>query len=400
MTGDIPQPNEFLSGSSSGAAPDREDNPATTPGGLDDGVVFDLTIKRTRRSPAPVSVDRDVDLDQGGIEAESGDDESEMTVADENDPDMPNVIDEFETETANPERETDMGDEVEPETPPETEPDLVLETEPDTDFEIEPEIDLGYLTPRAQVYLKAIGDRVLVILPPPLDRLDSVAELTWQEIQQQLSQRLNAGERFWSPDARVTLVVGDRLIDNTQLQDLEETLAHNDLALSRVQTNRRETAIAAVTAGYSVDQQALQRRVATDNPSLSAIDSTPAPLALAEPLYMRTTVRSGIEVRHPGSVIVFGDVNPGGSIIADGDIIVWGKLRGLVHAGANGNARSIVAALQMEPTQIRITDTVARVPSQNSDRFYPEVAYVTRQGIRISRAEDFPRQAIRAGIGS
>jgi septum site-determining protein MinC len=115
---------------------------------------------------------------------------------------------------------------------------------------------------------------------------------------------------------------------------------------------------------------------------------------------MRTTVRSGIEVRHPGSVIVFGDVNPGGSIIADGDIIVWGKLRGLVHAGANGNARSIVAALQMEPTQIRITDTVARAPSQNPDRFYPEVAYVTRQGIRISRAEDFPRQAARIGLGS
>ena len=259
---------------------------------------------------------------------------------------------------------------------------------------------MGHLTPRAQVYLKAIGDRVLVILPTPMDRLDSVIELTWQEVQQQLSQRLNAGERFWSPDARVTLIVGDRLLDNTQLQDLEETLADNDLALSRVQTSRRETAIAAVTAGYSVDQQALQQRVITDNPSQSEIDRTPASLALAEPLYMRATVRSGVEVRHPGSIIVFGDVNPGASIVADGDIIVWGKLRGLVHAGANGNAQSIVAALQMEPTQIRITDTVARAPSQNPDRFYPEVAYVTRQGIRISRAEDFPRQAVRIGLGS
>ena len=281
-----------------------------------------------------------------------------------------------------------------------------LEVDPDVDPEVDSELDLGYIMPRAQVYLKALNDRVLVILPPPLDRLDSVAELTWQEIRQQLSQRLNAGERFWMPEARVTLIVGDRLLDNPQLQDLEETLADNDLALSRVQTNRRETAIAAVTAGYSVDQQALRPHAASDQTADAVdrangttIESTPSPFALAEPLYMRTTVRSGVEVRHPGSVIVFGDVNPGGSIIADGDIIVWGKLRGLVHAGANGNGQAIVAALQMEPTQIRITDTVARVPSQNPDRFYPEVAYVTRQGIRISRAEDFPRQAARLGLG-
>ncbi|NJN60642.1 MAG: hypothetical protein HC795_03065, partial [Coleofasciculaceae cyanobacterium RL_1_1] len=171
------------------------------------------------------------------------------------------------------------------------------ETVPDRTTDIDPDIDLGSIVPRDQVYLKVIGDRVFVILPLPVDELDAVIGLTWQEVQQQLSLRLNSGERFWSPEARVTLIAGNRFLDNSQLQDLEETLAHYDLALSRVQTSRRETAIAAVTAGYSVDQQALQQRVITDNPSQSEIDRTPASLALAEPLYMRTTVRSGVEVR-------------------------------------------------------------------------------------------------------
>ncbi|MGD1901926.1 MAG: septum site-determining protein MinC [Geitlerinemataceae cyanobacterium] len=265
-------------------------------------------------------------------------------------------------------------------------PDFAPEDGDEAEFDFEPE--LADVEVRDRVYLRAAGDRVLVVLPPPLDRLD-IADFTWQEIGHQLSQRLKGGERFWSPDTRVTLVVGDRLLDNTQLQDLEETLADSDLALSRVQTGRRETAIAAATAGYSVEQRAL--RASRPDPALAS-SAAPAISTLAEPLYLRTTVRSGVEVRHPGTAIVFGDVNPGGTIVADGDIVVWGKLRGLVHAGAKGNVRAIVAALQMEPTQIRIADTVARVSPQNVDRFHPEVAYVTRQGIRISRAEDFSRQ--------
>jgi len=339
------------------------------------------------------------DFDQAG-NAETDLSESGLDV----DSDLDSDLDSDVNLEANPETDTGTDTEIGAGTDPDLDVILVDPFDPvnSVDPEVDSELDLGYITPRPQVYLKALDDRVLVILPPPLDRQDSVAELTWQEIRQQLSQRLNAGERFWPSEARVTLILGDRLLDNPQLQDLEETLADNDLALSRVQTSRRETAIAAVTAGYSVDQQALRPEVASDRATDAAdqtdgagIEPSPSPFALTEPLYMRTTVRSGVEVRHPGSVIVFGDVNPGGSIIANGDIIVWGKLRGLVHAGANGNGQAIVTALQMEPTQIRITDTVARVPSQNPDRFYPEVAYVTDQGIRISRAEDFPRQATR-----
>ena len=104
------------------------------------------------------------------------------------------------------------------------------------------------------------------------------------------------------------------------------------------------------------------------------------------------TLRSGSEIRHDGSVIVMGDMNPGSSVIADGDILVWGKLRGTVHAGAGGNAGSVVMATQMQPSQIRIADFVARGPSNVPAQFLPEVAYVTPQGkISITQAQQFTR---------
>jgi septum site-determining protein MinC len=81
-------------------------------------------------------------------------------------------------------------------------------------------------------------------------------------------------------------------------------------------------------------------------------------------------------------------LNPGGSVIARGDILVWGRLRGVVHAGSEGNLKSVILALQMEPALIRIANLVARGPEKPPAKFYPEVAYITNKGIRIARASD------------
>jgi septum site-determining protein MinC len=103
------------------------------------------------------------------------------------------------------------------------------------------------------------------------------------------------------------------------------------------------------------------------------------------------TVRSGVEIRHSGTVVVLGDLNPGGSVVANGDILVWGRLRGVAHAGASGNSKCLIMALQMEPTQLRIADFVARAPTNVPSQVYPEIAYVTPEGIRITKAADFSK---------
>jgi septum site-determining protein MinC len=74
-------------------------------------------------------------------------------------------------------------------------------------------------------------------------------------------------------------------------------------------------------------------------------------------------------------VVVVGDVNAGAQIIAGGNIVVWGKLRGTVHAGAMGDDQTIVCALDLAPTQLRIGKHIARSPEgRRRRRIPPEVA--------------------------
>jgi septum site-determining protein MinC len=232
--------------------------------------------------------------------------------------------------------------------------------------------------PNQQVRLKSEGGRLLLLLPPETEA--SSTALSWTDLWQQLKQRLSAGERFWQPNTAVHLIARDRLLDVRQLQSIEEALTEFQLQLKRVYTSRRQTAVAAVTNGYSVEQH---------TPVAHLNQPAETGQALADPLYIQSTVRSGMEIRHPGTVVILGDVNPGSSIIADGDVMVWGNLRGVAQAGASGNTRCVIVALRMEPTQLRIADLVARAPEKPPTQYHPEVAYVTSEGIRIAKVVDF-----------
>jgi septum site-determining protein MinC len=243
-----------------------------------------------------------------------------------------------------------------------------------------------------QVRFKTEGGRLLLILPPEAESSGSNGPQAsnWPDMWQQMQLRLNAGERFWQPNTEVHLVAQDRLLDARQLQALADTLAEAQLLLARVHTTRRQTAVAAAAAGYSVEQ--------LSSPAALMPSRIAPAVPMADALYLETTIRSGVEVRHPGTVVLMGDVNPGGVIVADGDILIWGRLRGLAHAGAGGKTECVIMALQMEPTQIRIGDFLARAPEPPPGQLYPEVAYVSAQGIRITRAADFSRTQLLSKI--
>lgn len=78
------------------------------------------------------------------------------------------------------------------------------------------------------------------------------------------------------------------------------------------------------------------------------------------------TLRAGFRGEYPGSVIVLGDVNPGAEVVAGGDVIVIGALRGLAHAGQGGHSDAIVWARPIASPQLRIGDAVARAPEGSS----------------------------------
>jgi septum site-determining protein MinC len=91
-------------------------------------------------------------------------------------------------------------------------------------------------------------------------------------------------------------------------------------------------------------------------------------------------------LRHPGHIVVIGDVNPGAQLIAGGDIIVWGKLQGLAHAGALGDSNAVVCALLFMPGIIKIADATRSQAPGSPKRVqpkFPEMAVLDEQEIRI-----------------
>jgi septum site-determining protein MinC len=89
----------------------------------------------------------------------------------------------------------------------------------------------------------------------------------------------------------------------------------------------------------------------------------------------------------PGSpVLLLGDVNPGARISAAGHVLVWGRLRGIAHAGVSGNREARIVALQLRPLQLRIADVVARGPEGLPPPGLAEQALLVEGEIRIDPA--------------
>jgi septum site-determining protein MinC len=93
--------------------------------------------------------------------------------------------------------------------------------------------------------------------------------------------------------------------------------------------------------------------------------------------FVNGTLRSGQVVNYPGNIVIMGDVNPGALIKASGNIVVLGTLRGVAHAGIDGNLDSVVAAYNLQPTQLRIGQVIGRPPDSGMKKSkVPEVAKV------------------------
>jgi len=93
--------------------------------------------------------------------------------------------------------------------------------------------------------------------------------------------------------------------------------------------------------------------------------------------FYRGTVRNGQRISYEGNIVIIGDVNPGGEVVAGGNIMVFGALRGMAHAGVSGNHKAIVAAFSLQPTQLRIGSIITRPPEGNAEKpSYPELACI------------------------
>jgi septum site-determining protein MinC len=205
------------------------------------------------------------------------------------------------------------------------------------------------------VQIKGIREGLLVI----------AGDGDWEEVRGSLLDELDRQSGFLK-GARVALDVGSHVLKAVDLGALRDALSEREVILWAVLSNSLTTEQTAQTLGLAtrLSKPRLERETRPLDTSVQSGEKA---------VLVRRTLRSGYSLQFPGHVVVIGDVNPGAEVIASGDVLVWGRLRGMVHAGAEGNEDAIVCALDLIPTQLRIAGQIAITP-QRRGKPQPEMA--------------------------
>ena len=216
-------------------------------------------------------------------------------------------------------------------------------------------------------------------------QIDPAAD--WAEVLIRMDAYLRRSADFFQ-GGQVALSVGPRQLTVEQIGRASQVLTRYGIRLWAVESQNEWTAQAATAYGVSatlVDQAPSQEAVLAAIAEEEADETTFINYDDQLPLLHRGSLRSGQDLRHLGPILLIGDVNPGASVISGSDVYIWGRLRGVAHAGAMGNDWSVICALDLEPTQLRIGQQIAVSPnkqgvvrrwfSRSSER-KPEIARV------------------------
>ncbi len=206
------------------------------------------------------------------------------------------------------------------------------------------------------IVIKGVRQGLLVTLP----------EGEWGGLLGDLEAHLGENPAFFS-GGRMAVDVADRTVTPAGIEQLRSVLVRHQVELWALVSDNTDTEAAARDAGLVTE--------------LSPLNQIRSPLRASEGVVDRALVtqrvlRSGQSLRHPGHIVVIGDVNPGAKLVAGGSVVVWGRLRGLVHAGALGDEDAVICALELAPTQLRIGEQISRSPGERSAKPGPELASI------------------------
>jgi len=212
----------------------------------------------------------------------------------------------------------------------------------------------------SHLQIKGLRDGLLV----------SLDDAPWNEQFAALITQVDSQPSFFQ-GARLAVDVASQVLRVNDMVELRDALSERGISLWAILSESPTTENTAQLLG-------LATRISKPRPEESRQFSVEN-LGEETAMFLSRTLRSGTRIEFAGHVVVMGDVNPGAEIIADGNVIIWGRLRGMVHAGAKGNRSAVICALDLSPTQLRIADEVsATLKPQENPR--PEIARINEDG--------------------
>ena len=198
--------------------------------------------------------------------------------------------------------------------------------------------------------------------------LITLAEGDWSEIYKTLLNHLDDQIEFMR-GARIAIDVGSHDLRVKDISNLRSDTLERDLSLWALLSSSNQTMNNAQSLG-------LATRISQTSTKTTEQKSDSPDQNNENALLIKRTLRSGNRLSFPGHITVIGDINPGAEVIASGNIIVWGRLSGLVHAGAEGDENAVVCALDFSPTQIRIAGQIANISThRRRGKPIPEMAF-------------------------
>jgi len=200
--------------------------------------------------------------------------------------------------------------------------------------------------------------------------LISMDDASWEEQRAALFTQVDSQPSFFQ-GARLALDVASQVLHVNDLVEVRDQLSERGISLWAVISESPTTENTAQLLG-------LATRISKPRPEESrqfAVED----LGEETSLFLSRTLRSGTRIEFAGHVVVLGDVNPGAEIVAEGNVIVWGRVRGMIHAGSKGNKDAVVCALDLSPTSLRIADE-AFAAFESRETPQPEMASINEDG--------------------
>lgn len=209
---------------------------------------------------------------------------------------------------------------------------------------------------------------------PHLLRLPSWAEAG--ELEAAIRDALLLAPHLKGP---VTLISGVWPLRLADYQCVIRLLEARALCLVRVCAEEEGAMVAAAALGLVVDVGGSRRHGEKQHERSPCLEQS---LVIHQ-----GTLRSGDRTHAAGSLLILGDVNPGAQVSAEGHLMVWGRLRGMAHAGCSGNREATIVAFHLHPLQLRIADLVARGPLEAPPPGLAEKAHLVDGRIQIDPAD-------------
>lgn len=206
------------------------------------------------------------------------------------------------------------------------------------------------------IIFKGKNNGILVILDD---------KITFEELKTALEGKVVKAKSFFKGANTSITFKGRKLTDSQETELLDIISSNSDLEISFVHS-------------------AEETYKSTKKITKPKIHKTLLPASENITAFHKGSIRSGQSLRFKGSIVIIGDVNPGGEIIAEGNIVVLGSMKGFAHAGCKGSEDCFVSALKLRPTQLRIAGIISYFPDRNTKgKTVPEYAYAKNGEIYV-----------------